>query len=220
MNMDEFGNVKHLTQTFDNSNDYQIDLMREIYSKYEKIDISNLDSGVINYNLSYPWENSDTKLSKDDLEKRDKWQSLLMPSGAIVAARVDTSHWLTFGTENTMPVLYSNFPILMTGSNSQAILRIGELTPNEKVTENRVINWSHIPSGFDMNVKMSGLVWPEASQRIANSAYLTREKVGKGQIILFSGEPNFRGAARGTNRLWLNAVIYGSGLGTDPIVNP
>ena len=35
MNMDEFGNVKHLTQTFDNSNDYQIDLMREIYSKYE-----------------------------------------------------------------------------------------------------------------------------------------------------------------------------------------
>ena len=119
MNMDEFGNVKHLTQTFDNSNDYQIDLMREIYSKYEKIDISNLDSGVIDYNLSYPWENSDTKLSKDDLEKRDKWQSLLMPSGAIVAARVDTSHWPTFGTENTMPVLYSNFPILMTGSNSQ-----------------------------------------------------------------------------------------------------
>ena len=73
---------------------------------------------------------------------------------------------------------------------------------------------------FDLNIKMSGLVWPEASQRIANSAYLTREKVGKGQIILFSGEPNFRGAARGTNRLWLNAVIYGSGLGTDPIINP
>ena len=45
-----------------------------------------------------------------------------MPSGAIVAARVDTSHWLTFGTENTMPVLYSNFPILMTGSNSRNIL--------------------------------------------------------------------------------------------------
>ena len=67
---------------------------------------------------------------------------------------------------------------------------------------------------------MSGLVWPEASQRIANSAYLTREKVGKGQIILFSGEPNFRGSARGTNRLWLNAVVDGSGLGTDSIVKP
>jgi len=70
-----------------------------------------------------------------------------------------------------------------------------------------------------MNIRMSGLVWPEASQRIANSAYLTRERVGKGQIILFSGEPNFRGSTKGTNRLWLNAVVYGSGLGTSASIN-
>ena len=61
---------------------------------------------------------------------------------------------------------------------------------------------------------MSGLrrCGPEAAQRIANSAYLTRERVGKGQIILFAGEPNFRGSTRGTNRVWLNAVVYGPGL--------
>ena len=59
-----------------------------------------------------------------------------------------------------------------------------------------------------------------ASQRIANSAYLTRERVGRGQVILFSGEPNFRGAALGTNRLWLNAVIYGAGLGTSSRIDP
>ena len=46
------------------------------------------------------------------------------------------------------------------------------------------------------------------------SAYLTQERYGKGQIILFSGEPNFRGSSLGTNRLWLNSVVYGSGLGT------
>ena len=40
-------------------------------------------------------------------------------------------------------------------------------------------------------------------------------EVGKGQIILFSGEPNYRGSALGTNRLWLNAVIYGTGLGSN-----
>jgi hypothetical protein len=67
---------------------------------------------------------------------------------------------------------------------------------------------------------MSGLVWPEASTRIANSAYLTRERYGKGQIILFSGEPNFRGSSLGTNRVWLNAVVYGSGLGTSPRITP
>ena len=67
---------------------------------------------------------------------------------------------------------------------------------------------------------MSGLVWPEASQRIANSAYLTRERIGDGQVILFSGEPNFRGATLGTNRLWLNAIVYGPGLGTRSKINP
>jgi hypothetical protein len=107
----------------------------------------------------------------------------------------------------------------MTGGNTEAPVRIGELIQNDKVEETRLINWSQIPKGFDLNVRMSGLVWPEASQRIANSAYLTREKIGKGQVILFSGEPNFRGSSIGTNRLWLNAVVYGSGLGTNSLVS-
>ena len=88
------------------------------------------------------------------------------------------------------------------------------MIPNNEIDVQRVVNWSSIPARFDLNVRMSGLVWPEASQRIANSAYLTRERVGNGQVILFSGEPNFRGATLGTNRLWLNAIVYGPGLGT------
>ena len=216
---DSFGSVKNLNATFDKSKSYNIDLMREIYSMKENIDISDANNNQVNSEISYPWESSDVNYSKEQLQMRDKWQSTLMPSGAIVSARVDNEHWLTFGADDVVPVRYGNYPILMTGGNSQAALRIGELIPNEN-SVSKTINWSQIPSGYDLNVRMSGLVWPEASQRIANSAYLTREKVGKGQIILFSGEPNFRGSARGTNRLWLNAVVYGSGLGTDSIVNP
>ena len=214
------GNVENLNRTFENSKTFNIDLMREIYSLENQIDITGVNDNKVNPKNSYPWELSDKTYSKDQLEMRDKWQSLLMPSGAIVAARTDDKHWLTFGTDDILPVLYSNYPILMTGGNSEAILRIGELIPNSEVSQSRTINWSQIPAGYDMNVRMSGLVWPEASQRIANSAYLTREKLGKGQIILFSGEPNYRGSARGTNRLWLNAVVYGSGLGTNSRINP
>ena len=216
---DGMGSVKSLNTSFDKSKSYNIDLMREIYSLEDNIDISNANSNKVDTEITYPWETSDVSYSKEQLEMRDKWQSTLMPSGAIVSARVDSENWLTFGAEDVVPVLYGNYPILMTGGNSLAALRIGELIPN-KDSKAKTINWSQIPSGYDLNVRMSGLVWPEASQRIANSAYLTREKVGKGQIILFSGEPNFRGSARGTNRLWLNAVIYGSGLGTNPLVNP
>ena len=216
---DGMGSVKSLNTSFDKSKSYNIDLMREIYSLEDNIDISNANSNKVDTEIIYPWETSDVSYSKEQLEMRDKWQSTLMPSGAIVSARVDSENWLTFGAEDVVPVLYGNYPILMTGGNSLAALRIGELIPN-KDSKAKTINWSQIPSGYDLNVRMSGLVWPEASQRIANSAYLTREKVGKGQIILFSGEPNFRGSARGTNRLWLNAVIYGTGLGTNPLVNP
>ena len=213
------GNVKNLNKTFENSKTFNFDLMRELYSLEDQIDITNANDNKANLQISYPWESTDKTYTKDQLEMRDKWQSLLMPSGAFVAARADNKHWLTFGTDNILPVLYSNYPILMTGGSSEAILRIGELVPNKNIDKNRAINWSHIPKGYDMNVRMSGLVWPEASQRIANSAYLTRERVGKGQIILFSGEPNFRGSTKGTNRLWLNAVVYGSGLGTSASIN-
>ena len=216
---DGMGSVKSLNTTFDKSKSYNIDLMREIYSLEDNIDISDANDNKVDTEITYPWETSDVTYTKEQLEMRDKWQSTLMPSGGIVSARVDSENWLTFGAEDVVPVLYGNYPILMTGGNSTAALRIGELIPNED-SETKTINWSQIPSGYDLNVRMSGLVWPEASQRIANSAYLTREKIGKGQIILFSGEPNFRGSARGTNRLWLNAVIYGTGLGTNPLVNP
>jgi hypothetical protein len=142
-----------------------------------------------------------------------------MPSGAFVSGRIDDKHWLTFGTIDTLPLLYSDFPVLMAGSGSKAVIRVGELVNNTNQDIYKTINWSDIPSGKDLNVRMSGLVWPEASQRISNSAYLTRERLGKGQIILFSGEPNFRGASLGTNRVWLNAVVYGAGLGTSSRIN-
>jgi hypothetical protein len=192
--------------------------MREIYSLKDEIDKSDVNSNRVNFNINYPWESAKKTYTKDELQMRDKWQSLLMPSGSMVAARSDQKHWLTFGTNELIPILYANNPILMTGGNTEAPIRIGELIKNDKVEEVRTINWSQLPKGFDLNVRMSGLVWPEASQRIANSAYLTREKIGKGQVILFSGEPNFRGSTIGTNRLWLNAVIYGSGLGTNTLV--
>ena len=212
------GSVKTVQNTFDEIDNYNMDLQREFLSLDEMIDIPEVNN-KLSFEVNYPWESSTTKYSKDELEKRDKWQSLFMPSGAIVAGRIDSEHWLTFGTPKNIPLLYSNYPVLMTGGNSEAAVRIGQLVNSDR-EEYRSINWSDIPPNKDLNVKMSGLVWPEASQRIANSAYLTRERYGKGQIILFAGEPNFRGSSLGTNRLWLNAVVYGSGLGTSSEINP
>jgi len=206
--------IKDVSDSFENSHDYNIKLQREFLSKNISIDLDYVNNNKITSDISYPWEETENRIDSDTLKKRDKWQSLFMPSGAFVSGRIDNKHWLTFGTIDTLPLLYSNFPVLMAGSGSKAVIRVGELTKNTNQDIYKTINWSDIPAGNDLNIRMSGLVWPEASARIANSAYLTQERYGKGQIILFSGEPNFRGSSLGTNRLWLNSVVYGSGLGT------
>ena len=82
-----------------------------------------------------------------------------MPSGAFVAGRTDQKHWLTFGTPETLPLLYGNYPILMTDDNAEAPIRIGELIDNPDINEFRSINWSTLPAGKDINVRMSGLVF-------------------------------------------------------------
>ena len=213
------GNVKQIQNSFDKSNNFNIDLQREIYALSDEIDYESVLGNKVNTDISYPWETSKKKLSQKELEDRDKWQSLFMPSGSFVGARTDQKHWLTFGSTEILPVLYSNYPVLMTDKNPQAAVRIGEIIDSPENNEVKVLNWSTIPAGKDINIRMSGLVWPEAAQRIANSAYVTRERLGSGQVILFSGEPNFRGSTLGTNRLWLNAVVYGAGLGTSKKIN-
>jgi hypothetical protein len=212
--------IRDVSDSIENSHEYNIKLQREFLSKNISIDLDYVNNNKLTSDISYPWEETENRIDSDTLQKRDKWQSLFMPSGAFVSGRIDDKHWLTFGTINTLPLLYSNYPILMAGSGSKAVIRVGELTQNNNQDKYKTINWSDIPPGNELNVRMSGLVWPEASVRIANSAYLTQERYGKGQIILFSGEPNFRGSTLGTNRVWLNAVVYGSGLGTSPRIKP
>jgi hypothetical protein len=63
------------------------------------------------------------------------------------------------------------------------------------------------------SLRLSGLLWPEARERLGDGAYMTRERMGRGQVILFATDPVFRGYMQGTTRLFLNAVILGPGVG-------
>jgi hypothetical protein len=82
------------------------------------------------------------------------------------------------------------------------------------------VGWCALPEGVELHLRLSGLLWPEAAHRLANAAYVTRESLGRGQVILFATPPTFRSAARGTERVFLNAVVYGPGFGAAPTVRP
>lgn len=90
----------------------------------------------------------------------------------------------------------------------------------EKKKEKDAPGWIVAPPGFELRLRMCGLLWPEAADRLAHSAYATQEGVGKGQVILFHGSPTFRAATRGSTRLMMNAIVCGPGMGASRAIEP
>ena len=169
--------------------------------------------------LAWPWDGLDDLPKADERKRRDKWQSMFMPSGALVALRADNRHWLNAGGNDYLTALFSNSPIMMSRLPVETPLRVGIY--NEAEREVGLIGWAPVPEGQELRVRAGGLLWPEARERIASAAYVTRESVGRGQVILFAHAPAFRAAQLGAMRVLENALILGPGLGTSqPIELP
>ncbi len=58
-------------------------------------------------------------------------------------------------------------------------------------------------------LRIAGYLWPEAPARLANSPWLWTERVGRGRVIAFAGDPNFRDIWRGLYPVFANAVLLG-----------
>ncbi len=176
----------------------------------------------------YPWRDIDESLpDAEERKRRETWQHQFMPSGALVAARVDTEHWLASGSGDYLTLLFSDSPVLMSKPPAEAPLRLGVHSEADAQARRagqasaRLVGWAPVPEGRELRVRAGGLLWPEARERIANGAWVTRESVGKGQVILFAHPPAFRAAQLGAMRILENALIYGPGLGADqPVALP
>jgi hypothetical protein len=162
-----------------------------------------------------------------------------MPIGAVLAGRVDDRSWLTAGCRDYVPLIYSGKTVLVSPPTVQTPVRLGVFNPApaRKPTETAATSsseskdkkkdntkpapgWTIAPPGQELRLRMSGLVWPEAADRLANAAYVTRETIGSGQLILFAADPTFRAAALGTSRIFANAIICGAGMGASEPIKP
>jgi hypothetical protein len=228
----EFSQVRLIKDTFEDQANYDLAVQREWQARNPKLDLDQLQNRIVPEDVSYPWHSAEEAPGKEVLEKQDGWQKLFMPQGTILAGRTDQKHWLTFGTGPVLPVLVAKAPILMSDNSTQTPVRLGQFekisasrwkqmqAAREDSDSARKIGWASLPERQQINLRMSGLLWPEAAQRLVNAAYLTREAKAKGQLILFADQPIFRGATLGTNRLLLNAIVYGPALGTDRSLIP
>ena len=151
----------------------------------------------VRYVFDKPAKTADVPdLAKPDvahLKRADERLRRFQPQGALVRADLDLDHWLTGGYAGRLPVLIDDSRAFIARADVRVAARFA--TPE--------------------SLHVSGLLWPEAANRIARTAYLTRESKAKGQIILFAGDPTYRRATPGTERLILNAILLGPGLGTE-----
>ena len=141
-----------------------------------------------------PEEEASEKTAPSDppvLKQADELARKLSPQGTILKVDLDEEHWLSFGAGADVPIMYRTSYAYMANNGVEVSGRLARYE----------------------NIRLSGLLWPEARERWSETIYASRESVGKGQIILFATQPDFRGYFHGGERLFLNAVLLGPGFG-------
>ena len=64
---------------------------------------------------------------------------------------------------------------------------------------------------YDKNLHIDGYISKANRENyFPNSVPLVVSRLNKGRVILFAENPNFRGTAYGTNRMFLNALFLGN----------
>jgi hypothetical protein len=111
--------------------------------------------------------------------------------GAILSVRLDTGHWLASGTDGEIGALVEGSRVF------------------SPITLDRGTNVGRYDELDDL--VLSGIVWEEARPQLANKAFLMHQPMGRGQVIAFAEDPNYRAYTEATMLLFMNAVLLGPG---------
>ena len=108
--------------------------------------------------------------------------------GVFLNTEIDLTHPLGFGYSHPEVVAYKNNLVWLAPSK------------NEYATFSKYTKDPHVDGYISKNIRKTFL--PKAASVIVSP-------VGKGRAVLFADNPNFRGTAYGTNRIFLNAIFMG-----------
>ncbi len=109
--------------------------------------------------------------------------------GAMLRVLLDMEHWLSAGSDGEIQALVE----------SQRVFTPVKLDKGRNVglyaAQERLV--------------MSGLVWKEAQEQLAQKAFLIDQPLGDGRVIAFAEDPNYRAFTEASELLFLNAVLLG-----------
>jgi len=139
-------------------------------------------------------EISKVKMLNDmpDPEDEDKKIKLDRTPGAIVKVNLDPLSFMSLGCPSSVAAIVNSDKIYL---------------PFE---DDKFSNAGLYETGE--NILLSGFIWPKTREYLQGKGFLFVEKSGRGKMIMFAGDPNFRAMYDGLNKLFLNALILSPGL--------
>ncbi len=134
---------------------------------------------------------ADTRGKKLPYADQSTINGAMSTAGTIFETQIDISHPLCYGYKQLYLPLFK---------------------VNNTVFEDTQ-NAFNTPVMFTENPLMAGYVHPKNLERIRRSPAVVAQRVGGGQVISFTDNPNFRAFWYGTNKLFLNAIFFGKSIG-------
>jgi hypothetical protein len=130
----------------------------------------------------------DTLVAKNiPFDQKGDFLGAQVTGGAIFEAKLDRSHPVGYGYKNNTISMFRNTNIY--------------LKP-DKNSYNNPLQYTNSPL-------QSGYISEENAQLIKNSVPFKAKRMGKGRVILFTDNTNFRAFWYGTNKLLMNAIFFG-----------
>jgi len=130
----------------------------------------------------------DTLVAKNiSFAKKGDFNGAQVTGGAIFEAKLDRSHPINYGYKNDKLALFRNTNVY--------------IEPNKNSYNN--------PIQYTDNPLLSGYISEENLELMKGSVPFQVKKVGKGRVIVFTDNTNFRAFWYGTNKLLMNAIFFG-----------
>lgn len=131
---------------------------------------------------------SDTLVAKNiSFGQRNNFQGAQVTGGAIFETKLDRSHPINFGYKNEQLPMFRNTNIY--------------IEPNTESYNN--------PIQYTNNPLLSGYISEENEALLKNSVPFQVQRLGKGRVLVFTDNTNFRAFWYGTNKLLMNGIFFG-----------
>jgi hypothetical protein len=111
--------------------------------------------------------------------------------GAMLRVTLYPYHWLTAGLDGEIQVIAEGTRVFAPLKLDSGV-NVGIYSPVDRLVA-------------------AGHVWKEALPLLSQRAYLMHQPTGRGHVIAFAEDPNYRAYAEATQLLFINAVLLGGG---------